>query len=566
MKSDLQIAQEAKIRPILEIAETVGLTEDDLILYGKYKAKIKLDVIKKNAGKPNGKYIGVTAITPTPLGEGKTVTNIGLTQGLAYIGKKVISTLREPSMGPVFGIKGGAAGGGYSQVIPMEDINLHFTGDMHAVTSAHNLCAAMADNHLQKGNTLGFDITSGMIGRALDVNDRALRDITIGLGGKDNGIPRQSFFDITAASEVMAILCLATDLHDLRKRLGRMICGFTKTGEAITADAIGAAGAMTALLKDAIQPNLVQTLEGTATIMHGGPFANIAHGNNTNVADIVALKMADYVVTESGFGADMGAEKLYNIKCRAMGITPDCAVLVATVKALKMHGGGFQAVPGKKLSVDVWGKPNPDAVRIGCSNMVKHIENIKLHGLPVVVALNKFEQDTPEEIEIVRKAAMEAGAFDVALSEVHAKGGEGGAELAKAVVRACDEAKTDFRHLYDLDMSIKDKIETIATKIYGADGVYYEPAANSAINKYNKLGLDKLPVCMAKTHLSLSHDPNLKGRPTGFEIPIRDVRLSAGAGFIYPILGKMMTMPGLPSHPAAMDIDIDENGAIQGLF
>ncbi len=566
MKSDLQIAQEATIKPIVEIAETIGLTEDDLIMYGKYKAKIKLDVIKKNANKPNGKYIGVTAITPTPLGEGKTVTNIGLTQGLAYIGKNVVSTLREPSMGPVFGIKGGAAGGGYSQVIPMEDINLHFTGDMHAVTAAHNLCAAMADSHVQKDNKLGFDITSGMIGRVLDVNDRALRKMAIGLGGWLNGIPREASFDITAASEVMAILCLATDLHDLRKRLGRMVVGFTRAGESITADDIGAAGAMTALLKDAIQPNLVQTLEGTATIMHGGPFANIAHGNNTNVADIIALKMADYVVTESGFGADMGAEKLYNIKCRAMGITPDCAVLVATVKALKMHGGGFEAIPGRKLSVDIWGKPNPDAVRKGCENMVKHIENIKKHGLPVVVALNKFEPDTDEEIDIIRKAAMEAGAFDVALSEVHAKGGEGGAELAKAVVRACDEGGADFKHLYDLNMSIKEKIEKIATEIYGADGVDYEAAANKAITKYTKLGLDKLPICMAKTHLSISHDAKLKGRPTGFRVPIRDVRLSAGAGFIYPLLGTMMTMPGLPTHPAAMDIDIDEEGNITGLF
>ncbi len=565
MKSDLEIAQEATLKPIVEIAEEMGLKEDEIELYGKYKAKISLDVLSRKELNPNVKYIDVTAITPTPLGEGKTVTTIGLGQALAKLGKKTIITLRQPSMGPVFGIKGGAAGGGYSQVLPMEDINLHFTGDIHAVGAANNLLVAMLDNHLQKGNALKIDIHNIQVNRGVDINDRALRQIIVGLGGKLNGIPREASFDITVASEVMAILALAKNLKDLRERLGRMVAAYNLDGEPVTAEDLKAAGAMTVLLKDAIKPNLVQTIEHVPTIMHAGPFANIAHGNNSVLADLIAARFADYVVTESGFGADMGFEKMVDIKCRVSGLKVDAAVIVASVRALKMHGGGIVLKPGRKVDKDALAKENVDAVAKGCENLAKHIENVKLFGVPPIVAINRFTTDTEREIEVIKEKAMEAGAYAVVVHEVWAKGGEGGLELAEKVVEAAQK-KNDFRYLYPLDMSIKDKIETIATKIYGADGVDYSPVAEKKIKFFTEKGFDKLPICMAKTHLSISHDPELKGRPRGFRVPIRDIKASVGAGFLYPLLGTMMTMPGLPSHPAAMDIDIDENGRVVGLF
>lgn len=565
MKSDLEIAQEATLKPIVEIAEEMGLREDEIELYGKYKAKISLDVLSRKELNPNVKYIDVTAITPTPLGEGKTVTTIGLGQALAKLGKKTIITLRQPSMGPVFGIKGGAAGGGYSQVLPMEDINLHFTGDIHAVGAANNLLVAMLDNHLQKGNALKIDIHNIQVNRGVDINDRALRQIIVGLGGKLNGVPREASFDITVASEVMAILALAKNLKDLRERLGRMVAAYNLDGEPVTAEDLKAAGAMTVLLKDAIKPNLVQTIEHVPTIMHAGPFANIAHGNNSVLADLIAARFADYVVTESGFGADMGFEKMVDIKCRVSGLKVDAAVIVASVRALKMHGGGIVLKPGRKVDKDALAKENVEAVAKGCENLAKHIENVKLFGVPPIVAINRFTTDTEREIEVIKEKAMEAGAYAVVVHEVWAKGGEGGLELAEKVVEAAQK-KNDFRYLYPLDMPIKDKIETIATKIYGADGVDYSPVAEKKIKFFTEKGFDKLPICMAKTHLSISHDPELKGRPKGFRVPIRDIKASVGAGFLYPLLGTMMTMPGLPSHPAAMDIDIDENGRVVGLF
>ncbi len=565
MKSDLEIAQEATLKPIVEIAEEMGLKEDEIELYGKYKAKISLDVLSRKELNPNVKYIDVTAITPTPLGEGKTVTTIGLGQALAKLGKKTIITLRQPSMGPVFGIKGGAAGGGYSQVLPMEDINLHFTGDIHAVGAANNLLVAMLDNHLQKGNALKIDIHNIQVNRGVDINDRALRQIIVGLGGKLNGVPREASFDITVASEVMAILALAKNLKDLRERLGRMVAAYNLDGEPVTAEDLKAAGAMTVLLKDAIKPNLVQTIEHVPTIMHAGPFANIAHGNNSVLADLIAARFADYVVTESGFGADMGFEKMVDIKCRVSGLKVDAAVIVASVRALKMHGGGIVLKPGRKVDKDALARENVDAVAKGCENLAKHIENVKLFGVPPIVAINRFTTDTEREIEVIKEKAMEAGAYAVVVHEVWAKGGEGGLELAEKVVEAAQK-KNDFRYLYPLDMPIKDKIETIATKIYGADGVDYSPVAEKKIKFFTEKGFDKLPICMAKTHLSISHDPELKGRPRGFRVPIRDIKASVGAGFLYPLLGTMMTMPGLPSHPAAMDIDIDENGRVVGLF
>ena len=564
--TDLKIAQAAKLKPITEIARRIGIKDDELELYGKYKAKISLSILDRLKDKKPGKYIDVTAVTPTPLGEGKTVTTIGLSLGLAKLGKKVITTLRQPSMGPVFGIKGGAAGGGYSQVLPMEDINLHFTGDSHAVGAANNLLAAFIDNHLLKGNTLNIDIDSIVTRRVVDISDRALRQIRIGLGGKENGIPRDTGFDITVASEVMAILALTSGLSDLRKRLGRMVVASTKDGRPVTAEDLKAAGAMTVLLKDAIKPNLVQTTENTACIIHAGPFANIAHGNNSILADMIALKLADYVVTESGFGADCGAEKFLNIKCRAKGLKPpDGMVLVSTVKALKMHGGGFNAIPGRPLDMAQVKKENVEAVVKGAENLVKHIENIRQFGLNVVVAINRFLYDTEKEIAAIRDIAKKAGAFDVVLSEVWEKGGEGAKSLADAVLRMCEE-KSDFKFLYPLDMPIKKKIETIATKIYGAKDVEYSKEADKKIEFYTRLGYDKLPVNMAKTHLSLSHDPALKGVPRDFTLPIRDIRLSAGAGFLYPLCGTMRTMPGLPSVPAGTKVDIDKNGRIKGLF
>ena len=564
--SDLEIAQAAKLKPVIEIASQIGIKEDELELYGKYKAKISLSILERLKNKPQGKYIDVTAVTPTPLGEGKTVTTIGLSLGLAKLGKNVITTLRQPSMGPVFGIKGGAAGGGYSQVLPMEDINLHFTGDIHAVGAANNLLAAFIDNHLLKGNLLNIDPDSIVTRRVVDISDRALRQIKVGLGGPENGIPRDTGFDITVASEVMAILALAESLTDLRKRLARIVVASTKDGKPITAEDLKCAGAMTVLLKDALKPNLIQTIETTPCIMHAGPFANIAHGNNSVLADMIALRSGDYVVTESGFGADCGAEKFLDIKCRSKALKPpDGIVLVCTVKALKMHGGGFEAVPGRPLDMKVVKKENVEAVKKGAENLVKHIENMKLFGVPVVVAINRFSYDTEKEIDVIKDIARKAGAFDVALSEVWEKGGEGGKELAKAVLKMC-EKKSKFKFLYPLDMPIKEKIETIAKKIYGAKDVEYSEMAEKKIEQYTKQGYDKLPINMAKTHLSISHDPKLKGRPSGFTLPVRDIRISAGAGFLYPLCGEMRTMPGLPSVPAGTKVDIDENGKIRGLF
>jgi formate--tetrahydrofolate ligase len=563
--SDIEIAQAATMKPIREIASSIGIDEKYLELYGNYKAKVQLEILDELKDKPKGKYIDVTAITPTPLGEGKTVTTIGLSQALNKIGKKTITCIRQPSLGPVFGIKGGAAGGGYSQVLPMEDFNLHLTGDIHAVGIAHNLLAAFLDTHLMKGNDLNIDPFSITWNRVLDISDRVLRNIVVGLGGAANGNPRETGFDITVASEVMAILALTTSLKDLRQRLGRIVFGSTFDGKAVTAEDLKVAGAMTVLLKDAIKPTLLQTLEHGACFVHAGPFANIAHGNSSIIADQIATKLGDYVVTESGFGADMGAEKFMNIKCRYSGLTPDAVVIVCTVRALKMHGGGFEFIPGQPVDKDAMQRPNIEAVAKGCANLEKMIENMKLFGIPVVVAVNNFDSDTKEEIEIIRQRAKAAGAEDALVSRVWLNGGEGGRELAEAVVKAANKP-SDFKFLYPLDWSIKKKIETIATKIYGADGVDYLPLAEKKIDTYTKQGFDKLPICMAKTHLSLSHDPNLKNRPTGFRVPIRDVRASVGAGFLYPLLGEMRTMPGLPKVPAGTKIDIDDDGKIVGMF
>jgi formate--tetrahydrofolate ligase len=562
--SDLDIAQAAKLKPIMEIAKSIGLKEDELDLYGKWKAKVSLDVLKRLKDNPKTKYIDVTAITPTPLGEGKSVTLIGLSQALAKIGKKVITCIRQPSMGPTFGIKGGAAGGGYSQVVPMEDFNLHLTGDIHAVGVAHNLLAAYLDNHLQKGNKMGIDPFSIMWNRVVDVSDRALRNIIIGLGGKSDGVPRESGFDITVASEIMAILALTTSLKDLRERLGRIVVAMTTSGKPVTAEDLQVAGAMTVLMKDAIKPNLMQTLENSPAFCHAGPFANIAQGNSSVLADQIGFKVADYVVTESGFGADCGAEKFMDIKCRVSGLKPHCVVIVATVRALKMHSGDFTVVAGKPLDEGLV-KENLDALKRGACNLEKHIENMRLFGVPVVVAVNRFTPDTDREIELVRKIAQDAGAETAVASEVWAKGGDGGRELAEAVVAACDK-KSKFKFLYPLDIPIKEKIETIATKIYGADGVDYQPAAEQNIKTFTAQGYDKLPICMAKTHLSLTHDPAIKGRPKGWRLPIRGVRASIGAGFLYPLCGTMRTMPGLPTVPAGTKVDITEDGKVVGLF
>lgn len=564
MKSDIEIAQAATMKPIKEIAAAIGINDDELELYGNYKAKVELSLIDRLKDRPNGKYIDVTAITPTPLGEGKTVTTVGLSLGLNKIGKKVVTCIRQPSLGPVFGIKGGAAGGGYSQVVPMEDFNLHFTGDIHAVGVANNLLSAFIDASLMHGNPLDIDPYSITWNRVVDVSDRVLRNIVVGLGGQTNGIPREAGYDITVASEVMAILAMATSRKDLRERLGRIIIGTNSKGKPVTAEDLKCAGSMAVLMKDAIKPNLIQTVENTPVFVHAGPFANIAQGNNSIIEDQMALKLGDYVVTESGFGADMGAEKFLNIKCRYSGLKPDCAVIVATIRALKMHSGKFNIVPGKPMDPGLL-KEDLDAVEKGCSNLEAHIENIKKFGIPVVVAINHFTNDTEKEVELVRLRAQAAGADEVALSEVWAKGGEGGRELAEAVVRAC-ELPSNFKLLYPDDYSIKQKIETIATEIYGADGVDYAPAAEAKVKLYTEMGLSHLPICMAKTHLSLSHDPTKKGRPKGYRLPVRDIRASVGAGFLYPICGDMRTMPGLPSHPAGMDIDIDENGVVSGLF
>jgi formate--tetrahydrofolate ligase len=564
MLSDLEIAQRAKLLPITEVARGLGLDDDELELYGKTKAKIALSVLKRLAGRPNGKYIDVTAITPTPLGEGKTTTTIGLSMALNRVGARTIAAIRQPSLGPVFGIKGGAAGGGYAQVVPMEDFNLHLTGDVHAISLAHNLLAAMIDNSITHGNKLRIDPLSITWPRVVDVSDRALRRVVVGLGGKENGYPRETGFDIAVASEVMAILGLTTDLKDLRARLGRIVIGLDHDGKAVTAEALQTAGAMAVLLRDAIKPTLLQTTENTPVLIHAGPFANIAHGNSSVLADLIGLKLADCVVTESGFGADMGMEKFMNIKCRYSGLTPDAVVMVCTVRALKMHSGRFRVVAGRPLDPGLV-REDLKAIEDGIANLDKQIENARLFGVPVVVAVNVFPTDTEAEIELIRQRSLAAGAEGAYRSDVWAKGGAGAEELAHGVLKAAERPK-QFRFLYELDRPIKEKIETIATRIYGADGVNYLPAADQQIRKYTDLGYGNLPICMAKTHLSISHDPALKGRPSGFRVPIREVRASLGAGFLYPLLGEMRTMPGLPSEPNTWKIDLDDDGNVVGLF
>ncbi|GAB4278683.1 MAG: formate--tetrahydrofolate ligase [Coriobacteriia bacterium] len=561
MKSDLQIAQEAELKPITEIAESIGITDDELEPYGHYMAKVNLSVMERLADRPQAKYIDVTAITPTKFGEGKTVTTVGLGQALGHIGKKVITCIRQPSLGPVFGIKGGAAGGGYSQVLPMEEFNLHLTGDVHAVSMANNLLAAYIDNHIYKGNELDIDPYSITWRRVVDLNDRALRNIVLGLGGPMDGVPRESGFDISVASEVMAILAMSSGLMDMRERLGRIVIGTNRAGEPVTAEQLKCAGAMAVLMKDAIKPNLLQNLEGGPVFVHAGPFANIAQGNNSIIADQMAVKLADYVVTESGFAADMGAEKFMNIKCRVSGLKPDCVVLVATVKALKVHSNQYGVDPTRE-ELDV---ENVEAVAAGCVNLERHVKSMKKFGIPVVVVVNTFPADTEAEHAVIKEKALEAGADFAVVHRMHPDGGAGGVELAEAVVEAC-EMESDFRFLYPDDASIKEKIETIATEIYGADGVDYLPAAEAKVELYTKMGFDRLPICMAKTHLSLSHDPNLKGAPTGWRLPIRDIRASVGAGFLYPLCGDMRTMPGLPKEPAGNHVDLDENGNVVGLF
>jgi len=563
MKPDLEIAQSAPLKPIQDTAASMGLEEEELELYGKYKAKIALDVLKRLENHSHGKYIDVTCITPTPLGEGKTVTTIGLSMALNRLGKTAVATLRQPSMGPTFGIKGGAAGGGYSQVIPMEDFNLHMTGDNHAVSVANNLLAAFIDNHIHHGNALGIESHTISWKRVVDISDRALRNIVIGLGRRTDGPIRQAGFDIAVASEVMAILALTTSLADLRQRLGRIVVAESYDGKLITAEDLKCAGAMAVLLKDAIKPTLMQTIENTPCLVHTGPFANIAHGNSSILADLIGRKCADYVITESGFGVDMGCEKFINIKCRASGLTPDAVVLICTVRALKMHSGAFKIVPGKPFDPRLK-EENLFLLVKGIPNLEKQIENVLMYGVPVVVAINRFDSDSEAEIEVIRDAAINAGAEEAVVSEVWARGGEGGTELAHAVMKAADKPK-QFRFLYELDAPIMEKIETIATKMYGAEEIEYLPLAKRQIRFYEDHGFGNLPICMAKTHLSLSHDPKIKGRPTGFSIPIREIRASIGAGFLYPLVGDIMTMPGLPSVPGGTRIDIDENGKIIGL-
>jgi formate--tetrahydrofolate ligase len=564
--SDLEIARGVTPRPITEIAAGLGLRDDELEPYGRTKAKVTLEGIERlERQNARGKYVVVTAITPTPLGEGKSTTTVGLAQGLNHIGKRAAVCIRQPSLGPVFGIKGGAAGGGYSQVIPMEDFNLHLTGDVHAIGAAHNLGAAFLDNHLHHGNGLGIDIHGILWPHVVDISDRALRRATIGLGGRENGIPRETEWVITVGSEVMAVLALATDLQDLRARLGRMVMATTRDGKAITAEDLGVAGSMAVLLKDALKPNLLQTLEGGPAFVHCGPFANIAHGNNSIIADRIALASNEIVATEAGFGADMGAEKFFDIKCRASGLKPDAAVVVATVRALKMHGGVGKIVAGKPLDPALL-EENVEAVRLGSQNLAKQIENVRLFGIPAVVAINSFPTDTSGEVEAIREVAMAAGARDAVVASHFVHGGEGAAALAQAVWDATASGEADFRLLYPDTMPITEKIETIATQVYGADGIDVLPAARKAIKQYEDLGFGHLPICMAKTQYSLSHDAGLKNRPTGFRVPIREVRLSAGAGFITPILGDMRTMPGLPSRPGGEKIDLDADGKIVGLF
>jgi formate--tetrahydrofolate ligase len=560
--SDLEIARQAMLKPLDDIASEIGIGPDLLEPYGESVMKIKLAAIEALADAPVAKYVVVTAVTPTPLGEGKTTTTVGLGQGFKHIGKRAVVTIRQPSMGPTFGIKGGAAGGGYSQVVPMEVLNLHLTGDMHAVTAAHNMLSAMVDNHLFQGNQLGLDPHNITWRRVLDVNDRALRNIIIGLGSRLDGVPRQTGFDITAASEVMATLALTKSLEDLRARLGRIVVGYTSGGDPVTAEQLNAAGSMAVILRDAIKPNMLQTLENTPVLVHTGPFGNIATGNSSVVADLIGIHAGDFLITEAGFGADMGAERFFNIKCRASGLTPDAAVVVTTVRALKAHSGKYKIIAGKALPEDLL-KENPDDVLAGAANLRKQIENVRLHGVAPVVAINAFPSDHPSEHTAIREVAEEMGAR-AAVCTHFADGGRGAAELAEAVAEAASEP-SEFRFLYDGDASLRDKIETIARRVYGADGVSYTPVASRQLDTYEAAGFGRLPVCIAKTHLSISSDPALKGAPTGWTLPVREVRASAGAGFVYPICGDMRTMPGLSARPAAARIDLDDRGEIVGL-
>ena len=557
MKTDIEIAQESVMQPIAEIAEKLGMSADDIELYGKYKAKLSEDYIESLEDKPEGKLVLVTAINPTPAGEGKTTVTVGLGEAMPKIGENAVIALREPSMGPVMGIKGGAAGGGYAQVVPMEDINLHFTGDMHAITAANNLLSAAIDNHIHQGNKLMIDLRQITWKRCLDMNDRALREVIIGLGGKINGFPRQDGFNITVASEIMAILCLAKNIDDLRERIGRIVIGYNLSGEPVTAKQLEVEGAMTLLLHDAIKPNLVQTLENTPCLMHGGPFANIAHGCNASRATRAGLKLADYCITEAGFGSDLGAEKFFDIKCRFAGLNPDCVVLVATVKALKYNSG---QIKGEALKYE-----NLEALSLGINNLGKHIENMRKYGVPVVVAINRFDTDTDAELDFIENYCAEKN-VKCSMCEVFAKGGDGGVDLAKKVVETIKSEPSEFKPIYNVNLPIKEKIETIAREIYGADGVTYTATANRQILNLTNLGFDKMPVCMAKTQYSLSDDPSLLGRPSGFDITIREVNVSSGAGFIVALTGAVMTMPGLPKVPAANNMDIDRNGTIVGLF
>lgn len=576
--SDLDIAQSAVVKPISEIAEKFGISSDDLIHYGQFKAKVRLSSLEKNSSGKSAKYIDVTAITPTPLGEGKTTTTVGLTDGIAKLGKKAACAIRQPSMGPTFGIKGGAAGGGYSQIVPMEDFNLHLTGDLHAITAAHNLCAAAIDARLhhegrwsdaffeKRGmKKLNIEPTTITWNRVVDINDRSLRNITIGKGGLGDGPVREAHFDITVASELMAILALTSGLKDMRERIGKIVVAMDKKKNPITTEDLGVAGAMTVLMKDTIEPNILQTMEENLAFVHAGPFANIAHGNSSIIADKIASKYCDYLVTESGFAADIGMEKFFDIKCRQSGLVPDAVVLVATVRALKMHGGGPTVTPGRDLDI-VYKEEHLELLTEGCQNMAAHVNIAKKFGIPVIVAINQFHTDTDAELELVKKLAKEAGAYDAVVTNHWAEGGDGSKNLAEVVVKACEEEK-DFKFLYDLDISIKDKIETLAKEVYGADGVEYSSEAMAKIEQYEKLGYGNFPICMAKSHLSLSHDPNLKNVPKGFIFPITDIRASVGAGFLYPLAGDVRTMPGLSSKPAYMNIDIDtDTGKITGLF
>ncbi len=562
MPSDLEIARQAQLKPIAEIANQMGIEPGLLEQYGGNVAKIKLDAIAELADRPKAKYVVVSAVTPTPLGEGKTTTTVGLGQAMHHIGKRATIAIRQPSMGPTFGIKGGAAGGGYSQAVPMEAFNLHLTGDMHAVTAAHNMLSAMVDNHLHKGNELNLDQHNITWRRVLDVNDRALRNIVIGLGTKEDGVPRQTGFDITAASEAMAILALSTSLHDMRARLGRIVVGYTPDGEPVTAEDLKTAGAMTVIMREAIKPNLLQTIENTPVLVHAGPFGNIAHGNSSIVADLIGIHSGDFLITEAGFGADMGAERFFNVKCRVSGLAPDAAVIVTTVRALKVHSGGHRVVAGRPLPPAML-EENPEEVQVGGANLRKQIENIQIHGVTPVVAINSFPGDFPSEHAAIREIAASMGVRSAVCTHF-AEGGKGATELAEAVAEAADEP-SEFHVLYPSDASLREKIETVATRVYGADGVDYLPAANRQLDSYEKNGFGNLPVIIAKTHLSISSDPSLKGAPTGWRMPVREARASVGAGFVYLISGDMRTMPGLSAHPAAEIIDIDENGEIVGL-